>query len=339
MNNKLMLYTVLIYTNFIFWGIIQEKLYDLNVLTKYNNLILVATNAMSLVIIAPNKQQLIHLVKLISVKKNMKFFLILLITQTLTQPLNYFITSKFKINYLFLQLSKSCKMIPVIFIHKFIYGMSIKKSKIVISLMITVSIIVFNYRPKGSKNIGASISSLLLLIPLAMEGFTNTSQDQLFALNKLYKITSNDLLFYNNFINVIVHAGYLILFDRDQVTSFMNDKIVWSGSYQIAIQLFLYAALQIIGTNLIFKVLYQFDSLALLRITILRKVTSLLISCIFMSEGKQFSKYEITGLAGVIGSLLLEFYLKKNQSRGDIKKVSIVKTNFKIPDLRSKKTH
>ena len=330
MNRKLLLYTVLIYSNFILWGIIQEKLYDLNILTKYNNIIIALTNLISLISVHPNKKQIQHLLKLVKIRKNAKFFLILLITQTLTQPLNYFITSKFHINYLFLQLSKSCKMIPVIFIHKFIYNKSISRSKILISLMITVSIIIFNYKPSGQNNTALSFSSLLLLIPLTMEGFTNTSQDQLFAFNKLNNIKSIDLLLYNNIINVVGHIGYVFFKDQKQARKFMADKFIWGGNYTIAIQLFLYIILQVIGTHLIFKVLFEFDSLALLRITILRKISSLLISCIFLSNGKKFSQYEITGLIGVITSLLLEFYLKQTQSGSKKKKLETVVTNHKV---------
>lgn len=335
MKSKLLLYTVLIYFNFIFWGIIQENLYDLSILKNYNNVIIVATNLVSLISINPDKEKIAHLLKLLKVRKNVKFFLILLITQTLTQPLNYYITSKFQINYLFLQLSKSCKMIPVIFIHKFIYHKAIKKSKIIICLMITTSIVIFNYKPNNSQNM-STLSSVLLLIPLTMEGFTNTSQDNLFSLNKLNKINAIDLLLFNNLINVFGHFFYMVFYHKNQFANFTHDKVIWGSSDFIVLQLLLFILLQVIGTHLIFKVLFEFDSLVLLRITILRKISSLLISCVFLSHGKKFSKYEITGLCGVICSLLLEFYLKNVKGDGKRQFKTVVK-NHKVADKLSLK--
>jgi len=78
--------------------------------------------------------------------------------------------------------------------------------------------------------------------------------------------------------------------------------------------------LQIIGTLLIFKVLYEFDSLILLRITVLRKVSSLLISILFLNSNKKFNQYEKVGVAGVITTLLLEFYLKNKSNAVNSKK-------------------
>ncbi|KAF0273715.1 hypothetical protein FOG51_01286 [Hanseniaspora uvarum] len=228
----------------------------------------------------------------------------------MTQPLNYYITSNYGIDYLFLQLSKSCKMIPVIIIHKFIYKRNIDNTKIIISLLITLSIVIFNYKPNSSVN----LSGFLLLLPLTMEGFTNTSQDQLFKKNKL---NSKVLLIFNNIINIIIHGGYLIMFDNKQ---FINFTFKYNWSLNIIIEVVIYMILQIIGTLLIFKVLYEFDSLILLRITVLRKVSSLLISILFLNSNKKFNQYEKVGVAGVITTLLLEFYLKNKSNAVKSKK-------------------
>ncbi|GMM42696.1 UDP-galactose transporter [Hanseniaspora uvarum] len=310
MNRNLIFYTVTIYLNFIVWGIIQERLFDSNVLIKFNNVIILLTNVISLFFIKPSNADISQLIKLIKQKQNIKYFIILVITQTMTQPLNYYITSNYGIDYLFLQLSKSCKMIPVIIIHKFIYKRNIDNTKIIISLLITLSIVIFNYKPNSSVN----LSGFLLLLPLTMEGFTNTSQDQLFKKNKL---NSKVLLIFNNIINIIIHGGYLIMFDNKQ---FINFAFKYNWSLNIIIEVVIYMILQIIGTLLIFKVLYEFDSLILLRITVLRKVSSLLISILFLNSNKKFNQYEKVGVAGVITTLLLEFYLKNKSNAVKSKK-------------------
>lgn len=310
MNRNLIFYTVTIYLNFIVWGIIQERLFDSNILIKFNNVIILLTNIISLFFIKPSNADISQLYKLIKQKQNIKYFIILVITQTMTQPLNYYITSNYGIDYLFLQLSKSCKMIPVIIIHKFIYKRNIDNTKIIISLLITLSIVIFNYKPNSSVN----LSGFLLLLPLTMEGFTNTSQDQLFKKNKL---NSKVLLIFNNIINIIIHGGYLIMFDNKQ---FINFTFKYNWSLNIIIEVVIYMILQIIGTLLIFKVLYEFDSLILLRITVLRKVSSLLISILFLNSNKKFNQYEKVGVAGVITTLLLEFYLKNKSNAVNGKK-------------------
>lgn len=310
MNRNLIFYTVTIYLNFIVWGIIQERLFDSNILIKFNNVIILLTNVISLFFIKPSNADISQLYKLIKQKQNIKYFIILVITQTMTQPLNYYITSNYGIDYLFLQLSKSCKMIPVIIIHKFIYKRNIDNTKIIISLLITLSIVIFNYKPNSSVN----LSGFLLLLPLTMEGFTNTSQDQLFKKNKL---NSKVLLIFNNIINIIIHGGYLIMFDNKQ---FINFAFKYNWSLNIIIEVVIYMILQIIGTLLIFKVLYEFDSLILLRITVLRKVSSLLISILFLNSNKKFNQYEKVGVAGVITTLLLEFYLKNKSNAVKSKK-------------------
>lgn len=161
----MLFYTVTIYANFIVWGIIQERLFDSNILIKFNNVIILLTNIMSIMLMRPSKGDFNLLLKLCLQKKNFKYFAILVITQTMTQPLNYYITSNYGIDYLFLQLSKSCKMIPVIVIHKLIYKRNIDNTKVIISLLITISIVIFNYKPNSSPN----LSGMLLLLPLTME--------------------------------------------------------------------------------------------------------------------------------------------------------------------------
>ena len=310
MNKNLIFYTVTIYLNFIVWGIIQERLFDSNILIKFNNVIILLTNVMSLLLVRPSKNDISQLYKLVKHKKNIKYFLILVITQTVTQPLSYYITSNYGIDYLFLQLSKSCKMIPVIVIHKFIYKRDIDNNKIIISLLITVSIIIFNYKPNSNVN----LNGLLLLLPLTMEGFTNTSQDQLFKMNKL---NSKTLLVFNNLVNILINGGYLLLVGNKQ---FIDFSFKYNWSMVLVGEVVTYMVLQIIGTLLIFKVLHEFDSLILLRITVLRKVSSLLISIILLNSNKSFSQYENTGMAGVIITLILEFYLKNKGNSVKIKK-------------------
>lgn len=311
MNKNLLFYTVTIYANFIVWGIIQERLFDSNILIKFNNVIILLTNVMSIMLMRPSKGDFNLLLKLCLQKKNFKYFAILVITQTMTQPLNYYITSNYGIDYLFLQLSKSCKMIPVIVIHKLIYKRNIDNTKVIISLLITISIVIFNYKPNSSPN----LSGMLLLLPLTMEGFTNTSQDQLFKMNNL---NSKILLVFNNLINIVVHSVYLMVFDQRQLTTFIF-KYNWTMN--LVVELLVYIVLQIIGTLLIFKVLHEFDSLVLLRITVLRKISSLLISVLLLNTNKRFNVYEKAGVFGVILTLILEFYLKnKGNSKKLIKK-------------------
>lgn len=308
MNKNLLFYTVTIYANFIIWGVIQERLFDSNILIKFNNVIILLTNIMSILLLRPSKGDLTQLLKLCLQNKNFKYFAILSITQTMTQPLNYYITSNYHIDYLFLQLSKSCKMIPVIIIHKLIYRRSIDNTKVIISLLITISIVIFNYKPNSSPN----LSGMLLLFPLTMEGFTNTSQDQLFMMNNL---NSKILLVFNNLINIAVHSVYLMMFDQRQLTTFI---FKYSWTMDLVVELLIYIVLQIIGTLLIFKVLHEFDSLVLLRITVLRKISSLLISVLLLNTNKSFSAYEKFGVSGVILTLILEFYLK---NKGKSKKL------------------
>lgn len=308
MNKNLLFYTISIYANFIIWGVIQERLFDSNILIKYNNVIIVLTNIMSILLMRPSKDDFKLLLKLCLQKKNFRYFAILVITQTMTQPLNYYITSNYGIDYLFLQLSKSCKMIPVIIIHKLIYRRHIDSTKVIISLLITISIVIFNYKPNSSPN----LSGLLLLLPLTMEGFTNTSQDQLFKTNNL---NSKVLLVFNNLINIIAHSVYLVVYDSKQLKTFFF-KHNWT--MDLLFELLVYIVLQIIGTLLIFKVLYEFDSLVLLRITVLRKISSLLISVFLLNTNKRFNVYEKVGVSGVIFALILEFYLK---NKGNSKKL------------------
>jgi UDP-galactose transporter B1 len=138
------------------------------------------------------------------------------ITSSLASPFGY--ASLAHIDYITFLLAKSCKLLPVMFLHFAIYRKRYPLYKVLVVAAVTTGVAVFTLhsgKGKSRKHHSADEDRnlpwglLLLGINLLFDGLTNTTQDYIFSSIRPY--TGPQMMVANNVMSTLVTAGYLLL--------------------------------------------------------------------------------------------------------------------------------
>lgn len=114
-------------------------------------------------------------------------------------------------------LGKSCKLVPVMLMNVLLYRRRFAPHKYLVVTMVTLGITMFmgfgKEKPSKSKNNGAELSAYTqligiayLLINLAIDGATNSTQDEIFA---RYRVTGQQMMFWINLFCTVITSVYL----------------------------------------------------------------------------------------------------------------------------------
>jgi solute carrier family 35 (UDP-galactose transporter), member B1 len=139
------------------------------------------------------------------------------ITSSLASPFGY--ASLAHIDYITFILAKSCKLLPVMFLHITLFQRRYPLYKYLVVLAVTAGVAVFTLHA-GSKSSKPSKSSanpdrntlwglLLLSVNLLFDGLTNTTQDYIFQLAPNYKGPA--MMCANNLLSTLLTLSYLSL--------------------------------------------------------------------------------------------------------------------------------
>lgn len=123
------------------------------------------------------------------------------------------------ISYPAMVLGKSCKLVPVMIMNVILYRRKFAPHKYLVVLMVTAGITIFmaygNERSKSesaSKDTKSAYASLIgiayLLVNLALDGATNSTQDEIFV---RYKVTGQQMMFWINFFSTLLATGLCAL--------------------------------------------------------------------------------------------------------------------------------
>lgn len=117
------------------------------------------------------------------------------------------------ISYPTMVLGKSCKLVPVMLMNVVLYRRKFAPHKYLVVVMVTLGITMFmGFGGEKSKKAAPSSSSfigiLYLLINLAIDGATNSTQDEIFA---QYKVTGQQMMFWINVISTVITTILSIL--------------------------------------------------------------------------------------------------------------------------------
>jgi solute carrier family 35 (UDP-galactose transporter), member B1 len=138
------------------------------------------------------------------------------VTSSLASPFGY--ASLAHIDYITFLLAKSCKLLPVMFLHFVIYRKRYPLYKILVVGAVTTGVAIFTLhsgKGKSRKHRTADEDRnlpwglLLLGINLLFDGLTNTTQDFIFSSFKPY--SGPQMMVANNVMGTVVTAGYLLL--------------------------------------------------------------------------------------------------------------------------------
>ena len=140
-------------------------------------------------------------------------YLFIALTQSLAAPMGLLALSH--IDYVTYLLAKSCKLLPVMFLHVTLYRKSFPLYKYVVVGLVTAGVVVFTLQEsKGGKKKGAENTSmwgmLLLSINLLLDGVTNTAQDDL-RHKSGGLVSGSGMQVGMNFMSSLLMIGYLLV--------------------------------------------------------------------------------------------------------------------------------
>ncbi|KAG8977294.1 UDP-galactose transporter, partial [Tulasnella sp. 427] len=117
------------------------------------------------------------------------------------------------ISYPTMVLGKSCKLVPVMIMNVLLYRRKFAAHKYLVVAMVTAGITMFMaFGEQGGKHgKGAAQSSLwglfLLIVNLAIDGATNSTQDEIFS---KYKVTGQQMMFWINTFSTFITSLLLV---------------------------------------------------------------------------------------------------------------------------------
>ena len=341
-----------IYASFLTWGVLQERITKTEFPTS--SLLSSESEKFSFPIFLNTIQSLFALISgslylLLTGRKgnntilpsNAAFspLLLIAITQTLASPFGY--TALNHVDYLTFVLAKSCKLLPVMFLHVTFYRKRYPLSKYLIVFAVTAGVAVFTLynppkkapsitsKPKPTKSSYYGIT--LLAINLLFDGLTNTTQDHVFSSQARYgRVTSAQMMAITNFFSTILMSTYLLLTPFIPITllpEFAQAKNINELSSALAFlsrhpgmvyDVLGFSLCGAVGQLFIFATLERFSSLLLVTVTVTRKMLTMLVSITYF--GHNLSQGQWAGVGMVFGGIGTEAWISAKEKREKKKK-------------------
>ncbi|KAI8941256.1 hypothetical protein NX059_002486 [Plenodomus lindquistii] len=238
--------------------------------------------------------------------------LLIAITSSLASPFGY--ASLKHIDYVTFILAKSCKLLPVMFLHISLFQKRYPLYKYLVIGCVTLGVAVFTLhnpstaRKAAKKGVAADASKtiglFLLGVNLLFDGLTNTVQDQIFTSFKGF--TGPQMMCAQNIISTLLTTSYLLispLLASTPLAPYLGlsptgrgellDALAFSTTYPaVGWDVLGFAACGAIGQVFIFHTLAHFSSLLLVTVTVTRKMLTMVWSVWWFG-------HEITGMQWV----------------------------------------
>lgn len=242
-----------------------------------------------------------------------KLFLFISLTSSLSAPLGYQLLKH--VDYVAYLLAKSSKLLPVMFVHFVLYRTRFPPHKYLVAMMVTGGVFLFTMSHLSLKNSVNDDKTLLGMAQLAgsmlLDGFTNSSQDQLFKLKNRYcKLTGASLMCILNCFVFVLTAAFLVVFSYLDLT-YTADFLKKYPSCLTDIAAF--ALLGAVGQIFVFTILEKFDSLILVTATVTRKMISMFLSVVLF--GHKLSPVQWLGFVSVFAGIGYESFVKLAQKK------------------------
>lgn len=261
------------------------------------------------------------------------------VTSSLASPFGY--ASLAHIDYITFILAKSCKLLPVMFLHITLFQKRYPLYKYLVVLAVTSGVAVFTLHAgsphaKPSKaalnpDRNTSWGLLLLGVNLLFDGLTNTTQDWIFQTFQPYK--GPQMMCANNIMSTLITTSYLLL-SPYLVHTGLGEYLgmdLTSGAGELAgAMAFMqrhpgvwkdvlgFAACGAVGQVFIFYTLSTFSSLLLVTITVTRKMLTMILSVVWFGHklgGKQWM-----GVGLVFGGIGAEGVIARREKAAKEKK-------------------
>ncbi|TRX90803.1 hypothetical protein FHL15_008382 [Xylaria flabelliformis] len=261
--------------------------------------------------------------------------LLVAVTSSLASPFGY--ASLAHIDYITFLLAKSCKLLPVMFLHITVFRKRYPLYKYMVVAAVTAGVAVFTlHSGKKSKRHGGggggsaatehnSAWGLLLLgINLLFDGLTNSTQDYIFGAFQPY--SGPQMMCANNLMSMAVMVTYLVLSpwlvhtgigewvgmdiagsagELEEALAFMaRHPSVWSDILG-------FAACGAVGQVFIFYTLSTFSSVLLVTVTVTRKMFTMMLSVV--AFGHRLTHMQVLGVGLVFGGIGAEAAIARRE--------------------------
>lgn len=243
-------------------------------------------------------------------------------TSALAAPFGY--ASLDHIDYITFILAKSCKLLPVMFLHITIFRKRYPLYKYLVVAAVTAGVAVFTLH-SGKKHKASSRATsgqtawglLLLGINLLFDGLTNSTQDYIFANFQPY--TGPQMMCANNLLSTLVTGGYLMLSPwlvHTGIGEWLGMDVAGNAGELASALAFLrrypavwrdvigFAACGAIGQVFIFYTLATFSSVLLVTVTVTRKMFTMILSV--LAFGHRLTSMQWLGVGLVFGGIGVE---------------------------------
>lgn len=345
-----------IYASFLTWGILQERITTTNYGTqtkrevfKYPVVVNTVQSAFAAILgylytVYSRRRSNVALPIIPSISIFGPLCLVA-ITSSLSSPFGY--ASLQYVDYITFVLAKSCKLLPVMFLHVVLYRKRYPFQKYAVVALVTTGVAIFTLhesagsKKKKSNAAGNSIYGLILLgINLLFDGLTNATQDDIHAKFKSY--TGPQMMTALNFLSTILTSCYLLLLpylvgtglpefvglDLNKNAGELEAALMFINRHpSVGWDILAFAACGAIGQVFICKSLFTstrivlifftvqtlslFGSLLLVTVTVTRKMLTMLISILWF--GHSLTRMQMLGIGLVFGGIAVEAELNKRE--------------------------
>lgn len=331
---KLVLYIVGIYSVFIYWGYLQEKLISQNYvvgisatgepITQNWNFACALNMCMAIAcwVLSTIFEWLIEDPK--RKKPSLIVFWKAAITSAMASPVGY--QALQYINYPMMVLTKSSKPVPVMLVGIFMYNRQYPWYKYVSILMLVIGISMFTafkstgkYTDTSQDDADSSNTTMsllfgisLVLINLTLDGYTNNEQDAIF---RDHKASSIDMMKNVNLWQTIYLFSYLII---TWVISGQSPSSELPSAYSMVMtcpevqkDVLMFCSFAAVGQVLLFALVKEFGSLLWVTVSVTRKLFTVLVSVFIFNHSVNTKQW--IGVVLVFLGLLLEIVMSYQQ--------------------------
>ncbi|KAH8722511.1 UAA transporter [Phaeosphaeriaceae sp. PMI808] len=259
--------------------------------------------------------------------------LLIAVTSSLASPFGY--ASLKHIDYVTFILAKSCKLLPVMFLHISLFQKRYPLSKYLVILCVTLGVAIFTlHNPSTAKKAakkGVSVDAsralglFLLGVNLLFDGLTNTVQDHIFGRFKGF--TGPQMMCAQNIMATLLTTTYLLVSPFLAGTPLgsylglaptgageLGDALAFVTAYpSVGWDVLSFSACGAVGQVFIFHTLAHFSSLLLVTVTVTRKMLSMLASVVLF--GHQVTGMQWVGVGLVFGGIGAEAMVKRIEGK------------------------
>ncbi|EKM51477.1 uncharacterized protein PHACADRAFT_176908 [Phanerochaete carnosa HHB-10118-sp] len=229
------------------------------------------------------------------------------------------------ITYPAMVLGKSCKLVPVMIMNVLLYRRKFAPHKYLVVAMVTLGITMFmgfgKEKPSKSKAGDTPLSMYTqligityLLINLAIDGATNSTQDEIFS---RFRVSGQQMMLWINLFCTLLTSlisvlplPYIPVLHPSHSRTELEGALAFIRDHpSIVVPLVQFSVTGALGQLFIFETLQHFGSLTLVTITLTRKLFTMLLSVVVYNH--KLTPGQWAGTAVVFAGISVEAWVKR----------------------------